>query len=115
MPRYDYFCEANGKTVEVEHGWSRELETWGDLVDVLRMDAGGTPLDAPIRKVIGVPKILRSRFLDQSAEEEGAASARSPVGLHAIGCPCCLPPSDSGTLAFQQKLLKSITRNGEAT
>jgi hypothetical protein len=115
MPRYDYFCEANGRTVEVEHGWSRELRTWGDLVDVLRLDAGATPLDAPVRKLIGVPKILRSRFLDPAGEEQGTASEGAPGGLHAIGCPCCLPPSDPGIQAFQQKLLRSITKNGEAT
>lgn len=114
MPRYDYFCEANGRTLEAEHGWFRELRTWGDLVEVLRLDAGGTPLDAPVRKLIGVPKVLRSRFLGPTGDEQGASSAETPTGLHAIGCPCCLPPGDPGIQAFQQKLLRSITKNGEA-
>jgi len=29
MPTYDYRCDANGKTVEVIHRMSEQLNTWG--------------------------------------------------------------------------------------
>ncbi len=29
MPTYDYRCETNGQVVEVKHGMSEVLKTWG--------------------------------------------------------------------------------------
>ncbi|MEJ6685338.1 hypothetical protein [Reinekea sp.] len=31
MPRYDYFCDANGEVVEVTHPMSQKLQTWGEV------------------------------------------------------------------------------------
>ena len=46
MPYYEYQCAANGRTVEVRHGMSEELTTWGQLVERAAVDQGETPGDA---------------------------------------------------------------------
>lgn len=57
MPAYDYFCEANGRTVEVVHTVSAELSTWGEVCYVAQITLGDTDPLAPVRKVISVPAI----------------------------------------------------------
>ena len=52
MPRYDYYCEANDKTVEVYHGINTKLTTWGELCFAAQIPLGDTDVLAPIRKVI---------------------------------------------------------------
>ena len=52
MPTYDYFCEANQRTVEVKHPMTRVLATWGDLCEVAGISVGKAPLDAPVRKLL---------------------------------------------------------------
>jgi len=52
VPRYDYFCEANGETVEVIHSIGDRLETWGEVCGRLGREAGETPSDAVVRRVI---------------------------------------------------------------
>ncbi len=52
MPRYDYYCEANGRTVEVIHGISRVVDTWGALCDLAGIDPAGTDASTPVRKII---------------------------------------------------------------
>ena len=48
MPTYEYFCEANGQTVEVIHSMRDELETWGELCKLAEIEHGVTPKDSPI-------------------------------------------------------------------
>ena len=52
MPSYDYFCEANGKTVEVIHGINKTLTTWGEVCFAAQIPMGDTEFTAPVRKVI---------------------------------------------------------------
>ncbi len=59
MPLYEYYCDANGQTLEVTHSMSQELTTWGQLCALTRQDPGGTPDDTPIERMI-------SRVLVQS-------------------------------------------------
>jgi len=51
MPRYDYYCEANEEVVEVIHGMTTKLTTWGELCECGGQDLGGTPPDAHIRRI----------------------------------------------------------------
>jgi len=55
MALYDYYCEANDRTVEVRHGMSESLKTWGELCRAAGIDPGDTPTDAPLRRLMGVP------------------------------------------------------------
>jgi predicted nucleic acid-binding Zn ribbon protein len=48
MPTYEYYCEANGKSVEVIHSMQVELTTWGELCALAEIDCGATPMDSTI-------------------------------------------------------------------
>lgn len=52
MPVYDYFCEANGRTVEVAHPVHAELRIWGEVCFVAQIPLGDTDPLAPVRRVI---------------------------------------------------------------
>jgi hypothetical protein len=47
MPTYDYYCENNGKTVEVSHRMSEQVASWGELCERAGIDAGDTPPGQP--------------------------------------------------------------------
>jgi predicted nucleic acid-binding Zn ribbon protein len=57
MPRYDYYCEANGQTVEVRHGMDVVLKTWGEVCYAGQIPLGETEFLAPVRKVLSAPGI----------------------------------------------------------
>lgn len=63
MPTYDYRCDANGRVVEVKHGMNEQLATWGELCEKVGMEAGDTPVDAPVRKIITGGQVVNSTNL----------------------------------------------------
>lgn len=112
--RYDYYCPANGETLEAKHSWSIKLHTWGELCDLLCLHPGETPAGAPVRKLISAPTLFRSPGDSaeiESPEQEGI-SGGSP-GLHPIGCSCGCTPFNSGIAAFQEKLKNMSKPDGE--
>lgn len=50
MPSFDFFCPANGQTVEVMLKLHETLTTWGELCARKGIDPGETPADSPIEK-----------------------------------------------------------------
>lgn len=52
MPVYYYYCEENGRTVEVEHTIRVKLATWGELCFVAQLPLGDTDPLAPVKRVI---------------------------------------------------------------
>ena len=52
MPKYDYNCPANGRTIEVMHRMSERLTTWGEVCKCAGIEAGDTPADSPVEKVL---------------------------------------------------------------
>ncbi|MDZ7686366.1 MAG: zinc ribbon domain-containing protein [Gammaproteobacteria bacterium] len=53
MPRYDYFCEANGQTVEVIHSIRDRLGTWARCAESTAAVEPGTRLPKHcVRRVI---------------------------------------------------------------
>lgn len=52
MPHYEYHCPDNGRTLEVYHGMSDRLQTWGELCAKAECDVGTTPANAAIERVI---------------------------------------------------------------
>jgi predicted nucleic acid-binding Zn ribbon protein len=50
MPKYDYLCPANGRTIEVQHRMSEEVTTWGELCERAGLETGDTPADSPVEK-----------------------------------------------------------------
>ena len=55
LPVYDYYCDANDRTVEVTHPIDVRLEHWGQLCYVAQIPMGDTDPLAPVRKVITSP------------------------------------------------------------
>ena len=55
MPYYEYKCAESGRTVEVRHRMSESPRTWGELVAVGGIEAGDTPLDAPVERLMSAP------------------------------------------------------------
>jgi hypothetical protein len=80
MPRYDYHCAANGKTVEVVHGMREKAETWGRLCELLGIEAGETPRDAPVERLLNREVAIRG-----SARTRGMAG---PAGSCCRGGAC---------------------------
>lgn len=82
MPRYDYHCPANGRTIEVSHSMAESLTTWGDVCDRAGIDAGDTPPTAevarPVNRTVGV--------LAGAGDSGMDAMPEGPCGPG--GCPC---------------------------
>ncbi|NUP89554.1 MAG: zinc ribbon domain-containing protein [Candidatus Sumerlaeia bacterium] len=57
MPLYDYFCPANGRTVEVFHGMNERILTWGELCGRTAVALGDTSPEAPVEKLIAAPGV----------------------------------------------------------
>jgi hypothetical protein len=76
MPKYDYRCEQNGQTVEVSHAMNDKVSTWGELCQLAGIDAGETPADSPVHKLISGGFVAT-----------GASSA--PASAHACATPAC--------------------------
>ena len=52
MPVYDYYCEANDRTVEVSHPLDATLRFWGEVCYVTGIPLGTTDPLAPVRRVV---------------------------------------------------------------
>ena len=70
MPSYDYFCEENGKTVEVKHGMNTKLTTWGEVCFTAQIPLGDTDFAAPVRRVIH-PVGINIPIANSSLKEKG--------------------------------------------
>lgn len=60
MPTYEYFCPANRKTVEVMHGMSRSVSSWGELCELAEQPTGKTPADTPVEKLLSAGMVISS-------------------------------------------------------
>lgn len=77
MPSYDYFCAANGRTVEASHSMNERLSTWGEVCATAKIEPGETPLDTPVQKLITGGGLVRASALKDSIPPCQA------------GAPCC--------------------------
>jgi len=78
MPTYDYFCETNGRVIEVSHRISEELATWGELCARAGVGIDGTDRSAPVKRLITSGNVVRS---------ESLGSGKAPPCES--GAPCC--------------------------
>jgi hypothetical protein len=76
MPTYDYFCEANGRKVEVSHKMSESLGSWGELCGRAGIEPGDTPSETPVKRMITGGAII------------GSTSRNEPAPACATGA-CC--------------------------
>ena len=58
MPLYDYFCPSNDQKIEVMHSINQKIATWGELCQLAKCDRGDTPEDAPVQRMISVPRLM---------------------------------------------------------
>ena len=77
MPYYEYHCRANGRTVEVRHGMSEHVETWGALSQRAGIDRGDTPVEAPVERLMSAPVPLA-----------GQTDSGPAAGGCGAGCAC---------------------------
>ena len=52
MPSYDYFCPANGRTVEVRHSMKDKLQTWGEVCQLAGLPLDEVAADSPVQRLI---------------------------------------------------------------
>lgn len=52
MPVYQYHCDANGRTVEVNHEGDVTLRNWGEVCYLAGLAPEDTDPGAPVRRVI---------------------------------------------------------------
>jgi hypothetical protein len=57
VPRYDYFCPANGRVVEVRHGVDEKLTSWGDVCDRAALKEDVTARSEPVERLIHPPAL----------------------------------------------------------
>lgn len=82
MPNYDYFCESNGRTVEVHHRMAETVATWGELCERAGIDLAGTPAETPVQRMM-------SMAMTATSGDDGGAQAAGgccPCGKNANMC-----------------------------
>ena len=81
MPTYEYFCPANGRSVEVLHPMSKTLATWGDVCAAQDLDPADTAPETPVEKKWGAGVVLTN-----SRAELNDGPAGPPGGCCGGGC-----------------------------
>lgn len=80
MPTYDYHCDANGQTLEVNHRMSEKMLNWGELCERAGTDPGETPLSSPVKRLATGGQVVRSSTLKSSNEPPCAVGGGCPGG-----------------------------------
>ena len=71
MPRYDYHCAANDRTVEVVHSMSKKLQTWGEVCEHRGMDREGLSADTPVTRIITIAPMANTPVGDSGLKNLG--------------------------------------------
>jgi hypothetical protein len=82
MPSYEYYCTDNHRTVEVMHGMSRTVATWGELCELAEQEPGPTPPETPVEKLLGTGMVLSKQ------PSAGDACTGPPMGGGCCGGMC---------------------------
>lgn len=79
MPRYDYTCQFNGRTLEVSHPMSHRVSTWGELCELAGESLGETPAHAGVIKELSTGTLIET------------GTTADDVSLPTQGCACGKP------------------------
>jgi len=60
MPRYDYFCKVNQRTVEVIHPMSDKLKTWAEVCELAGVEMGDVPGTTAVSRIITTPPMANT-------------------------------------------------------
>ncbi len=83
MPTYDYYCDANGRKVEVTHKMSKIIYSWGELCEQARIEPGDTPPSTPVHKLISGGAVISPGSL-ANPEPACSTGACCPSGVCGI-------------------------------
>ncbi len=78
MPYYEYHCTANGRTVEIRHGMSERIDSWGTLAERAGIDLAGVPEDAPVERLMSAPVPIAASGTDAGFTGCGTGCACGP-------------------------------------
>ncbi|MEM1353944.1 MAG: zinc ribbon domain-containing protein [Planctomycetota bacterium] len=81
MPVYEYYCPANHRTVEVMHGMSAQLQTWGEVCVAAEEPTGQTHPDEPVEKLLSAGMVVTRSTPDPAPMDCG-----NPGGCCGGGC-----------------------------
>ncbi len=82
MPRYDYFCPANGRLIEARHSMTTTLRTWGELCSSAEIDRGTTPADSRVDRVISPAAVLGTRRSVEGSGSHARSHCCGKAGCH---------------------------------
>ena len=85
MPTYDYRCDANGRTLEVNHRMSELLRTWGEVCERAGLDLGSTPADTPVKRMATGGNLISGSSLGNRVEPPCSSGSCCPGGMCGLG------------------------------
>ncbi|MBQ61083.1 MAG: regulator [Gammaproteobacteria bacterium] len=71
MPTYDYRCVENDRILEVKHGMSHRVSTWGELCEMAGVDPGNTDQITPVVRLANGGNVVRSSVLRNNSAPAG--------------------------------------------
>lgn len=71
MPLYEYYCEANQRTVEVVHPIDLTLRLWGEVCYAAQIGLGTTDPAAPVRRILTAPPGITKSFGNSELKGRG--------------------------------------------
>lgn len=84
MPTYEYFCPNNHQTVEVLHGMSECLTTWGEVCERAELACPDEESAWPVEKLLGAGLVIERSSTPSGPEGCG------PEGCGPEGGGCCM-------------------------
>jgi len=82
MPTYEYYCEANGQSVDVIHSMSMELETWGEVCEFAEIEIGEVPKESTVIRQLSAI----SSLISKGKNEPRGGSGGGCCGGGGCGC-----------------------------
>ncbi|QDU10338.1 zinc ribbon domain-containing protein [Gimesia aquarii] len=82
MITYEYFCETNGKTIEVSHKMQESIKTWGELCEKAEIALEDTSASASVERLISGGLLFKGE----------SSSKKSDLPIADAGCGrsnCC--------------------------
>jgi hypothetical protein len=71
MPRYDYYCKENHRTIEVSHSIHVKLTSWRELCNAADIELGDTPADTAVEKIITTAPMMNTPTGNSDLKSQG--------------------------------------------
>ena len=80
MPTYEYYYEENDCAIEVLHGMSETIKTWGELCELAGIDCGDIREDTPVERKLSAISLLPKK--GESPRGDGGGCCGGGCGGH---------------------------------